>query len=127
MLVPKENKIFDTWMLIYCSTVAFMLVAILGMAAAASFFTFWPYDLSLSLNSMYLFLNAMTTISAVVFLYSPDTTLASVAVSNMDDAGDIAPAAAMGMMIVYTAIFARVLHALIANLIIKHTQRWRQR
>lgn len=27
--------------------------------------------------SMYLFLNAMTTVSAVVFLYSADTTLAS--------------------------------------------------
>ena len=41
--------------------------------------------------SIYLFVNAMTTVSAVVFLYSPDTTLASVAVLNMDDAGDIAP------------------------------------
>ncbi|MDP7318633.1 MAG: putative 2-aminoethylphosphonate ABC transporter permease subunit, partial [SAR324 cluster bacterium] len=46
----------------------------------------------------YLFLNAMTTVSAVVFLYSPETMLASVAVLNMDDAGDIAPAAAMAMM-----------------------------
>ncbi len=46
--------------------------------------------------SIYLFVNAMTTVSAVVFLYSPKTTLASIAVLNMDDAGDIAPAAAMG-------------------------------
>ena len=46
--------------------------------------------------SIYLFVNAMTTVSAVVFLYSPQTTLASVAVLNMDDAGDVAPAAAMG-------------------------------
>src|SRR3546814_4282743 len=51
--------------------------------------------------SIYLFVNAMTTVSAVVFLYAPTTTLASVAVLNMDDAGDIAPAAAMGMMILY--------------------------
>ena len=29
----------------------------------------------------------MTTVSAVVFLYGPDTELASVAVFNMDDAG----------------------------------------
>ena len=29
---------------------------------------------------MHLFVNAMTTVSAVVFLYSPDTALASVAV-----------------------------------------------
>ncbi|MCP3688743.1 MAG: putative 2-aminoethylphosphonate ABC transporter permease subunit, partial [Gammaproteobacteria bacterium] len=54
--------------------------------------------------SIYLFVNAMTTVSAVIFLYSPDTTLASIAVLNMDDAGDVAPAAAMGMMIFYTNV-----------------------
>ena len=36
----------------------------------------------------YFFVNAMTTVSAVVFLYSPQTTLAAVAVLNMDDAGE---------------------------------------
>ena len=35
----------------------------------------------------YLFVNAMVTISAVVFLYAPDTQLASVAILNLDDAG----------------------------------------
>jgi len=39
----------------------------------------------------------MTTVSAVVFLYSSKTTLVSVAVLNMDDASDKAPAAAMCM------------------------------
>jgi hypothetical protein len=52
---------------------------------------------------IYFFINAMTTVSAVVSLYSPNTTLASVAVLNMDDAGDTAPAAAMAMLIVLTA------------------------
>ncbi len=75
--------------------------------------------------SMYLFLNAMTTVSAVVFLYSPDTSLASIAVLNMDDAGDIAPAAAMGMMIVYTSIIARILHAFFAGGLLKRSQAWR--
>src|SRR5210317_1539810 len=60
--------------------------------------------------SIYLFVNAMTTVSALIFLYSPDTTLASIAMLNMDDAGDIAPAAAMGMMIFYTNAVVRVLH-----------------
>ncbi|MBI2468579.1 MAG: putative 2-aminoethylphosphonate ABC transporter permease subunit [Candidatus Rokubacteria bacterium] len=77
--------------------------------------------------SMYLFLNAMTTVSAVVFLYSPDTTLASVAVLNMDDAGETASAAAMGMMIVYTSIVVRVLHALGTRGIARRTQAWRRR
>ena len=75
----------------------------------------------------YLFLNAMTTVSAVVFLYSPETMLASVAVLNMDDAGDIAPAAAMAMMIVYTSAVFRILHALLARILQCRTQVWRKR
>jgi len=75
--------------------------------------------------SIYLFVNAMTTVSAVVFLYSPDTTLASVAVLNMDDAGDVAPAAAMGMLIFYTNIAARLVHMLCSRVLLTRTQRWR--
>jgi iron(III) transport system permease protein len=67
----------------------------------------------------------MTTVSAVVFLYSPTTTLASVAVLNMDDAGDIAPAAAMGMMIFYTNAGARLIHAILSRGILTRTQAWR--
>ena len=77
--------------------------------------------------SIYLFVNAMTTVSAVVFLYSPKTTLASVAVLNMDDAGDIAPAAAMGMMIFYTNVAARVIHLFLSRGFVARTQAWRQR
>jgi len=77
--------------------------------------------------SIYLFVNAMTTVSAVVFLYSPTTTLASVAVLNMDDAGDIAPAAAMGMMIFYTNAGARILHLIVPKGVLRRTQAWRFR
>jgi len=77
--------------------------------------------------SIYLFVNAMTTVSAVVFLYSPTTKLASVAVLNMDDAGDVASAAAMGMMIFYTNVIARGLHALATRGLLKRTQGWRVR
>ena len=77
--------------------------------------------------SIYLFLNAMTTVSAVIFLYSADTTLASVAVLNMDDAGDIAPAAAMAMMIAYTCGGAHLLHALLTRGLHRRTQAWRTR
>ena len=75
--------------------------------------------------AIYLFVNAMTTVSAVVFLYSPKTSLASIAVLNMDDAGDIAPAAAMGMMIFYTNIFARIVHLIISKGVLTRTQAWR--
>ncbi len=77
--------------------------------------------------SIYLFVNAMTTVSAVVFLYSTDTALASIAVLNMDDAGDIAPAAAMGMMIFYTNAAARILHLIASRGILGRTQAWRTR
>jgi iron(III) transport system permease protein len=77
--------------------------------------------------SMYLFVNAMTTVSAVVFLYSTDTSLASVAVLNMDDAGDQSPAAAMGMMIVSTAAIVRLAHMILTRGLKRRTQAWRNR
>ena len=75
---------------------------------------------------LYIFVNAMTTVSAVVFLYSPETTLASVAVLNMDDAGDIAPASAMALMIFYTNAAVRVIHTFITNRLLAR-QTWRVR
>ena len=77
--------------------------------------------------SMYLFVNAMTTVSAVVFLYSPDTALASIAVLNMDDAGEVASAAAMGMMIVFTSAAVRLVHMVLTRGIALKTQAWRKR
>lgn len=58
--------------------------------------------------ALYLFVNAMTTVSVVMFLYPPGFKLAAVAVLNMDDAGDLAPAAAMGMAIFYVNLAVRV-------------------
>ena len=94
--------------------------------------TFWrvttPMCLPTILDiSIYFFINAMTTVSAVVFLYSPNTTLASVAVLNMDDAGDTAPAAAMAMLIVLTAGVVRLLHAALSRWLHLRTQAWRKR
>jgi len=77
--------------------------------------------------SIYLFMNAMTTVSAVVFIYASDTSLAAIAVLNMDDAGDIAPAAAMALMIAYTCLAARGVHALVTWQLHKKTQAWRAR
>lgn len=94
--------------------------------------TFWRVTTPLCLPAIldiaiYFFINAMTTVSAVVFLYSPDTTLASVAVLNMDDAGDTAPAAAMAMLIVCTSAAVRLLHAGLSRWLHQRTQGWRRR
>ncbi|PTP44791.1 putative 2-aminoethylphosphonate ABC transporter permease subunit [Vibrio splendidus] len=75
----------------------------------------------------YLFINALTTTSAVVFLYSTDTIPASVSVLNMDDAGQTGAAAAMAVMIMISAASAKLIHMLINKLFEKRTQAWRKR
>lgn len=77
--------------------------------------------------ALYFFVNAMTTVSAVVFLYAPDTKPASVAVLNMDDAGEVAGAAAMAMMIVITSAAVRLLHTALSHGLSQRTQTWRKR
>lgn len=73
----------------------------------------------------YLFVSSMTTVSAVVFLYSPSTVLAAVAVLNMDDAGFIGPAAAMCCVIMLSSGTAVLLLHLASSVALKRTQRWR--
>lgn len=69
----------------------------------------------------------MVTISAVVFLYAADFKLASVAIVNMDDAGDVAPAAAMSVLIVVINIIARGCAEWISFLLKKRTNKWQER
>ena len=76
--------------------------------------------------SRYLFINAMTTVSAVVFLYGADTKLASVEVVNLDESGDIGPAAAMATLVVLTSAFACLLYYLLQRVLDAKTQAWRQ-
>jgi iron(III) transport system permease protein len=74
----------------------------------------------------YLFVNAMVTISAVVFLYAPDTQLASLAILNLDDAGEIGPAAAMATLIVAASTTMCILYAVITRFLLTRTQAWRR-
>ena len=74
---------------------------------------------------IYLFCNAMTTVSGVIFLYSYDTTLASVSAIHLDEQGDVAGAAAMAMLIVYISFLVRGIHTLVSTILLKRTQAWR--
>jgi iron(III) transport system permease protein len=92
--------------------------------------TFWRVTVPVCLPSVldigrYYFVNAMTTISAVVFLYSPKTTLASISILQLDEAGAIGSAAAMATLIVLTS--AVVTGVLFAGewWLIRRTQAWR--
>ena len=93
--------------------------------------TFWRVTLPICTPSLvdiarYFFINAMTTISAVVFLYSPETKLASIAILNMDEAGELAPAAAMAVLIAVVSAIATGLFMLLGWLIDRRTQAWRK-
>jgi iron(III) transport system permease protein len=74
----------------------------------------------------YLFVSAMTTVSAVVFLYSPSTVLAAVAVLNMDDAGFIGPAAAMCTVIMASSAVAALALHLASRALVARSQAWRR-
>ena len=91
--------------------------------------TFWRVTVPIALPSivaisMYFFLNAMVTLSAVVFIVAPGTELAAVAVLLMDDAGDTAQAAAMSVLIIATGLTVRMLYWLAMRGITARTQAW---
>ena len=77
--------------------------------------------------SIYFFVNAMTTVSAVIFLYGSNTKLAAVSIVQMDEAGSTAAAAAMAVVIVATSVAVKVVHTLLTYQLRKKTQAWRLR
>jgi iron(III) transport system permease protein len=94
------------------------------------FRTFWRVTLPICTPAMvdiarYFFVNAMTTISAVVFLYSPDTKVASIAILNLDEAGEIGAAAAMAVMIAAISAVSTGVFMLLARWVDRRTQAWR--
>ena len=77
--------------------------------------------------AVYMFINAMTTVSAVIFLYGAQTKLASISIVHMDEAGFIAAAAAMATMIVATSIGVKILHILLDRYVLARFQFWRRK
>ncbi len=75
----------------------------------------------------YFFVRSMTTLSAVIFLYSADLPLAAVAVANMDDAGDTASALAMCVVIVATNLLVRMLYGLATSGLERRARAWTRR
>jgi iron(III) transport system permease protein len=75
----------------------------------------------------YLFLNAMVTLSVVVFLFTPGNELASLSVMLLDDAGETAQAMAMSLLIIVVGLIARGLFYLLTRGIEQRSQAWTQR
>jgi iron(III) transport system permease protein len=76
---------------------------------------------------VYIFVNAMTTVSAVIFLYGPDTKPASVAVVHMDEAGQASAAAAMACMLLAATVTVKLAQLALGSLVDRATQSWRKR
>jgi iron(III) transport system permease protein len=94
------------------------------------FKTFWRVTLPICSPALvdiarYFFINAMTTISAVVFLYSPETKVASIAILNLDEAGEIGAAAAMAVLIGAVSTVATLLFMGVSWWVNRRTQAWR--
>jgi len=92
--------------------------------------TFWRVTVPVCLPSIldigrYYFVNAMTTISAVVFLYSPKTTLAAISILHLDEAGALGSAAAMATLIVLTSALVTGILFTLEWWLIRRTQAWR--
>lgn len=105
--------------------------AVSASLKVSPFVTLWRVTLPVCLPAVleiarYLFINAMTTVSALVFLYSPDTLPASVAILNLDEAGELGPAAAMATLIVLTSAAISLLYSLVTHLLFRRHQAWRQ-
>ena len=93
--------------------------------------TFWRVTLPVCTPALvdmarYFFINAMTTISAVVFLYSPETKVASIAILNLDEAGEMGAAAAMAVLIGLASTVATLFFMILAWWVNRHTQAWRK-
>ena len=73
----------------------------------------------------YYFVVSMASLSAAIFLYTPDTILASVAIMQLDDAGDIGPAAALASLIVVTSTVVCIIYSLLTRVLLSRTQAWR--
>lgn len=96
------------------------------------FKTFWRVTLPLCTPALvdiarYFFVSAMTTISAVVFLYSPETKVASIAILNLDEAGEMGAAAAMAVMIACASALATLAFMLLTWWTNRSSQAWRIR
>jgi iron(III) transport system permease protein len=95
------------------------------------FKTFWRVTLPICTPTLidiarYFFINAMTTISAVVFLYSPDTKVAAIAILNLDEAGEAGASAACAVLITAGSTVVTLLFMALGAWVDRRTQAWRR-
>ena len=93
---------------------------------------FFKVTLPMSINAIlevfiYLFVNSMVTVSAVVFLYTAASKPASIVILNMDDNGDYAAAAAMSILIFLINVGVRTIYEFANAGAHKRLDKWKNR
>jgi iron(III) transport system permease protein len=94
--------------------------------------TFWRVTVPICLPAIldiavYMFVNALNTVSAVIFLYGANTKLAAISIVHMDESGATAAAAAMAVLLLGTAIGVKLLHLALNHFVFGRFQAWRKR
>ncbi len=78
--------------------------------------------------AVYSFVNSLRTVSARVFLYSaPGILLASVAIVNLEDAGETAAAAAMATLVVLTSLAVQGAYWVLVRGLLARSRAWMKR
>ena len=132
---PFNNLYGTLWILVFVNIIHFFSVAFITASTALKkldkefeivslsmgipwYKTFFKVTVPLTREAIgeifiYYFINAMTTVSAAIFLYTSKTTLASIAMINLDEVGDQSKAAAMGVLIILTNLIVKLVYELI--------------
>jgi len=72
---------------------------------------------------MYFFVNAMVTVSALVFLYTANFKIAAIAITHMEEAGNYGQAAAMSLLVLSINVLVRLLYEIAIKIIRRRTKK----
>lgn len=71
-------------------------------------------------NFMYFFLNSMVTVSALMFIYTASSKVASISIVQLDDKGSTAQAAALAVLILITNIIVKLVYEFVKSKLLKN-------
>ncbi len=87
-----------------------------------------PICLPVILNVwVYLFVNAMTTVSAVIFLYTAETSVSAVAIVHWVNQGKVQSAAALSVMVFATSALVWALQFILTRGLVRRNRAWSSR
>jgi len=92
--------------------------------------TFWRVTVPVCLPAIldiarYYFVVSMTTLSCIIFIYTPETIPAAIEILHLDEAGEIGPAAGLACLIVGASVLICVGYSLCTRVLLNRTQAWR--